>query len=138
MITKLRLLLEKLLYLRYVLVSFGALAVDMGVFLAILSAHIPSVAASAIGYSCGILAHWILSSRTVFQDRVSARGSDERTRQKAMFVLSALLGLGVTMAIVGFGEAMGVDPRISKLVAIVVAFQITYLLRNSLIFRRQQ
>jgi putative flippase GtrA len=131
-------LAEKLrgnLFLRYFVVSVGALATDMAIFLLLLSAGVSSVAASAIGYSVGILAHWILSSRKVFQDRVSQRGTTERTQQKAMFVMSALLGLATTIVIVGFGEWLGLDPRLAKLVAIGISFQLTYLLRNVLIFR---
>ncbi len=122
-------------FLRYLVVSVGALATDMAVFLLLLNVGVSSVAASAIGYLVGILAHWMLSSRKVFQDRVSQRGTSERTQQKAMFVMSALLGLGTTIAIVGFGEWLGGDPRLAKLVAIGVSFQLTYLLRNVLIFR---
>lgn len=122
-------------YLRYVTVSFGALAVDLCIFLTLLSVGIASVAASAIGYSVGILAHWVLSSRKVFKERVSERGTAARTQQKAMFVISALLGLVVTIGIVAGGDAINVDPRISKLMAVAVAFQLTYLLRNLIIFR---
>ena len=122
-------------YIRYFVVSLGALAVDLSIFLVLLSAALASVPASAIGYSAGILAHWVLSSRKVFGDRVSARGTAARTQQKAMFVLSALLGLVVTMAIVASGNMITLDPRISKIVAIAVSFQMTYFLRNLLIFR---
>ena len=122
-------------FLRYVAVSVGALAADMTIFLLLLNAGVSSVASSAVGYSVGILAHWILSSRKVFQDRVSERGTSERTQQKAMFVMSALLGLATTMAIVGFGEWIGLDPRLAKFVAIGISFLLTYLLRNVLIFR---
>jgi putative flippase GtrA len=94
-----------------------------------------STIAAAIGYGVGIVAHWTLSSRKVFQDRVSERGTRERTQQKAMFVVSALLGLIVTMSIVGVGEALGLDPRIAKVMAIGVSFMLTYLLRNVVIFR---
>jgi putative flippase GtrA len=96
---------------------------------------VPSVGAAAFGYGCGILAHWLLSSRTVFQDRVSGRGTAERTKQKAMFTISAFLGLAVTMAIVALGGVVGVDPRVAKLVAVIVSFQLTFMLRNLLIFR---
>ncbi|MEP7348336.1 MAG: GtrA family protein [Sphingorhabdus sp.] len=125
-------------YIRYFVVSLGALAVDVGIFLTLLSGGVASVAASAAGYTVGILAHWILSSRKVFRDRVSERGTTARTQQKAMFVMSALLGLLATIAIVGGGNAIGLDPRISKLVAIGVSFQLTYFLRNLVIFRNPQ
>jgi putative flippase GtrA len=126
---------RQLTYMRYLVVSVGALAVDVGLFLLLLQAGLVSMAASAIGYSVGIAVHWFLSSRTVFQDRVSDRGTAERTQQKAMFLMSALLGLATTTAIVGFGDWIGIDARIAKLAAIAVSFQLTYLLRNLLIFR---
>ena len=126
---------RQLTYMRYLVVSVTALAVDMGLFLLLLQMGIESMSASAVGYSVGIFVHWFLSSRKVFQDRVSQRGTAERTQQKAMFVMSALLGLATTTAIVGTGEWAGFDARIAKLVAIAVSFQLTYLLRNVLIFR---
>lgn len=124
------------MFLCYVVVSVGALATDAGVFLALLELGLFSMAASAIGYSAGILTHWFLSSRTVFQDRVSDKGTAARTQQKAMFLASALLGLLMTVAIVGTGAALGIDPRLAKIVAIVISFLLTYALRNMVIFRQ--
>jgi putative flippase GtrA len=126
---------RQLTFLRYIVVSVAALAVDMGVFLALLQGGMISAVAAAIGYVVGIAAHWILSSRKVFQNRVSDRGTRERTQQKAMFLVSALLGLALTMSIVGVGDALGLDPRIAKVMAIGVSFILTYLLRNVVVFR---
>ncbi len=122
---------------RYILASVGALAIDMGSFLALLSLGIGSVMAAAVGYSLGIIAHWLLSSRTVFHDSVAEKGSG-RTRQKALFVLSALLGLGLTTLIVGTGDWAGIDPRLAKIVAVICSFTLTYLLRKSVVFREQK
>ncbi len=126
--------IRQIVLVRYILASVGALAVDMGTFLALLSAGVPPVAASAVGYAIGITVHWILSSRKVFADQVASSGI-ERTRQKAMFVVSALIGLGVTTLIVGGASAAGLDPRAAKLVAIVVSFAVTWLLRKRVVFR---
>lgn len=126
---------RQLTFIRYGVVSVAALAVDMGIFLALLQSGMISALAAAIGYAFGIFAHWMLSSRKVFQDRVSQRGSRERTQQKAMFVVSALIGLVLTMAVVGIGEFIDVDPRIAKVFAIILSFTLTYLLRNAVIFR---
>ena len=119
---------------RYLAASAGALAVDMGSFLALLSIGVLAAPASAAGYSLGILAHWLLSSRTVFSDTLAARGF-QRTRQKALFVISALAGLALTTAMVGAGDAVGLDPRIAKLAAIVASFALTWVLRNRVVFR---
>lgn len=126
--------LRQLTLIRYILASVGALAVDMGLFLALLTAGTPAMAASAIGYGAGIVAHWLLSSRKVFADQVAAGGL-ARTRQKAMFVVSALIGLGVTTAIVGGATLAGFDPRLAKLAAIVISFAVTWLLRKRVVFR---
>ena len=120
--------------IRYLAASVGALAVDFGSFLAFLSLGIAAVPASAAGYVLGIAAHWLLSSRAVFTQSVAARGP-ERTRQKAMFAGSALVGLGLTTGIVAGAASLGIDPRLAKLAAIVVSFAATWLLREKIVFR---
>ncbi len=119
---------------RYLLASVGALAVDMGTFLALLSLGMWAAGASAVGYCLGIAAHWLMSSRAVFIGNVARRGA-ARTRQKALFVISAMIGLGLTTAIVWAGDISGFDPRVAKLVAIAVSFAATWLLRSRVVFR---
>jgi putative flippase GtrA len=58
-----------------------------------------------------------------------------RVRQKGLFVGTALLGLAITTAIVGWGAQLGLDPRIAKLIAVAVSFQATYMARRVIIFR---
>ena len=122
-------------WLNYLLASALALGSDAGLFLLLLDGGLSPVAASAVGYCAGILVHWLISSRLVFADGTAARGTGERHRQKLLFVGSALVGLAVTTAIVGGGSALGLDPRLAKLAAIVVSFQTTYLLRRHIVFR---
>ncbi|MBB3034232.1 GtrA family protein [Alteriqipengyuania lutimaris] len=120
--------------LRYLLASVGALAVDMACFLGLMAAGMLPAAASAIGYATGIAAHWLLSSRAVFTGRVAGSGL-ARTRQKALFVVSALAGLALTTGIVATCDALEIDPRGGKLVAIVLSFALTWWLRNRVVFR---
>lgn len=126
--------LRDIRFVRYLLASVGALAVDVGAFLSLLAIGTAAAAASAFGYSLGILAHWLLSSRAVFQDGVAAGGM-ARTRQKALFVLSAMAGLGLTTAIVGVADWAGGDPRLAKLFAIAFSFTATWLIRAKIVFR---
>ncbi|MEL7197969.1 MAG: GtrA family protein [Pseudomonadota bacterium] len=121
---------------RYLLASVGALVVDVASFLGLMGLGLAPAPASAMGYSLGILAHWLFSSRAVFQDTV-AHGGAARTRQKALFVISALIGLGLTTAIVGGGDWIGVDPRIAKGFAILVSFTATWLIRSRIVFRSE-
>lgn len=122
-------------WLNYLLASGLALGSDAGLFLLLLDSGLSPMAASAIGYCAGILVHWLVSSRLVFADGAAARGTGERQRQKLLFVGSALIGLAVTTAIVGTATAFGLDPRLAKLLAIIVSFQTTYLLRRHIVFR---
>ena len=120
--------------LRYGFASVAALAVDMGCFLLLLAMAMPAAPASALAYSLGIVTHWLFSSRTVFTDTTAERGP-RRTRQKALFVASALVGLALTTVIVGLGDLAGADPRLAKLVAIAISFTATWLLRSRIVFR---
>lgn len=119
---------------RYALASIGALAVDMAVFLTLLAAGLAAAAASAIGYVAGIVAHWLLSSRMVFAEGTAPAGA-ARLRQKVLFLISALVGLAITIAIVGLGTALQGDPRLAKLAAIAISFAATWMLRKHLVFR---
>ncbi|WP_247712804.1 GtrA family protein [Qipengyuania intermedia] len=121
--------------IRYGLASVGALAVDMGSFLLLLAIGMISPLAAAAGYSLGIVVHWVLSSRTVFQDTVAVKG-EGRGCQKALFVGSALVGLALTTAIVWAGDHSGIDPRAAKVAAIAASFIVTYLLRKTIVFGR--
>jgi putative flippase GtrA len=119
-------------YMRYIAVSGGALGVDLGVYFVGLSMGIAAALAAAIGYLAGVAFHWILSSRLVFDD-VAERGL-ARTKQKALFLTSAFIGLGLTVAIVAVATRYGLDPRLAKMVAVAVSFQTTYILRRTIVF----
>lgn len=120
-------------YVRYLAASATALTVDFGLFLAVLRAGVPAMLASGIGYAAGIGAHWWLSSRTVFSGDLADAGASRR-RQQALFLGSALVGLLATMAVVGVGAALRLDPRLAKLVAVAVSFQLVWLLRRHVVF----
>lgn len=123
-----------LVLIRYLFASVLALGVDVGTFVALLHGGFAPTAAATAGYSLGIVGHWLLSSRAVFTEGVAQRGP-QRTRQKALFVLSALAGLGVTTLIVAAAGPLHIDPRLAKMVAIGVSFTLTWLLRRAVIFR---
>ncbi|HEX5257827.1 MAG TPA: GtrA family protein [Sphingomicrobium sp.] len=121
------------IYLRYIAASAASLGVDFAIFLAALSVGISPAPAAAVGYIVGIVCHWLISSRMVFVGQV-AQSAAARRQQQALFVLSALVGLGITTGIVGLGTRYGLDPRIAKGIAIVVSFQATYVLRKKVVF----
>jgi putative flippase GtrA len=121
------------IYTRYIGASIVSLAVDFAIFMATLGLGILPAVAAATGYVAGIVCHWAISSRLVFTAQIAASAAGRR-QQQALFVLSALVGLGITTGIVGIGSRYGLDPRIAKGVAIVVSFQATYVLRRKVVF----
>lgn len=120
-------------YTRYVGASLVSLGVDFCIFMSVLSLGVPPAPAAAIGYIAGIVCHWLISSRMVFTEQLAGTAVGRR-QQQGLFVLSALVGLGITTAIVGLGSHYGLDPRLAKGVAILVSFQATYMLRRKVVF----
>lgn len=120
-------------FLRYVGASGVALAGDMALFNLFLVAGWEPPAAAAASYAAGIVIHWLISSRLVFVEGARTVGRD-RVRQKGLFLGSAFVGLGLTVAIVWAGHAAGFDANLAKLAAIGVSFVATYILRKTLVF----
>ena len=120
-------------YFRYIGASAVSLGVDFAIFMVALSAGVPPAPAAACGYVVGIVCHWLISSRMVFVGHV-AEDAASRRQQQALFVVSALVGLGITTGIVGIGSRYGLDPRLAKAITIVVSFQATYVIRKKVVF----
>ena len=121
-------------FLRYFAASGIALGVDATCFFALAAMGARPGAAAAIGYCIGIATHWLISSRAVFADELAERGR-ERTRQKMLFVVSALAGLAVTTLIVSAGAAFGVPLAVTKGIAVAVSFTLTWIARRWIVFR---
>lgn len=128
--------LRDIQFLRYFVASLGALAVDMGSFLLLLNSPLHAGLCAAIAYTLGIIAHWILLSRSVFEEGTHKSGQ-ARTRQKAVFLFTTWGGLALTTGIVGFAVEAGTDPRLSKGVAIIVSFVLNYFIRKQFVFTAQ-
>ncbi|MFC4254002.1 GtrA family protein [Altererythrobacter xixiisoli] len=121
-------------FLRYVAASGVALAADLSAFFALVFGGMPAGAASALAYSFGIIVHWLIASRAVFIGDVAERGR-ARTRQKALFVLSAFAGLALTTGIVSAGAAVEANLLLTKLVAVATSFAANWMIRRRLVFR---
>lgn len=124
--------LRAIRYPHYLAVSVVALTVDLGLFMLLRIAGAPVPVIAALSYGAGIVAHWMLSSRMVFAARLETPGT-ARARQQLLFLLSALTGLVITVTIVSVAS-LCIDPRLAKLIAVGVSFQVTWLLRSRIVF----
>ena len=120
-------------FVRYFIASVGALAVDMGSFLLLLETSLQPGISAGIAYTLGIVAHWIMLSRSVFQEGAYAKGR-QRTQQKAVFITTTWAGLALTSGIVGMADYLGANLIVSKGFAVVISFVLNYFIRKHFIF----
>ncbi len=124
-------LAARLMLARYLLVSIAALSVDIALFLALSHMGLPASWAAFIGYAAGIFVHWALSVRFVFAASVAGGPSHG---QRVSFVMSALLGLAITVGLVSMLTAVGLAPALAKAASVGISFVAIYLVRKYVVF----
>jgi putative flippase GtrA len=117
---------------RYILVSLVAVAADFGLFVVLAWANGKASLAGVLGYAAGMLVHYLLSSRFVFD---SAASGKSEPRQLVEFALSGLAGLSLTGLIIAVAtEAWGLTPVAAKVIAVLVSFAAVFLIRRCFVF----
>jgi putative flippase GtrA len=116
----------------YTIVSAVALAVDLVLFTALTRGGMRAAVAGLCGYSTGLVLHYILSVRFVFE----TRGQDKSTvRQFVEFVVSGLIGLAITWLIIAVAtEWLHLPALIGKIGAVGMSFIVVFLLRRGIVF----
>jgi len=118
---------------RYLLASIISLAFDVSLFMVLVAFLVEPGWASALGYSAGIVIHWMISSRFVFPGKARIGGALQL--QRLGFITTAILGLGITVAIVSWLTELGFLPVVAKGSAVFVSFFAVYLTRKFGVFR---
>ena len=126
-------LLNRFSITRYLVASIVALAFDFALMMALIAMSFVPAFASAVGYSAGIVVHWLISSSFVFPGKT--RKGAALQMQRAGFLASALLGLIITVGIVSVMTGAGFMPELAKAVAIIVSFFTVYLIRKYGVFK---
>jgi putative flippase GtrA len=124
-------LVARLMFARYLLASICALSSDMALFLMLDHVGAAPMLAAFGGYAIGLIVHWTISIRFVFDT-----GTGPTHAQRVGFVASALLGMGITLAMVGGLSMVGVAPAIAKLLSVPVSFLTVYAIRKYGVFAR--
>ena len=118
---------------RYLLASIVSLAFDVALFMVLVAFLFDPGISSAVGYSAGIVVHWLISSSFVFPGKT--RNGAALQLQRLGFIGTAILGLGITVSIVSWLTELGTLPVIAKGVAVFVSFFAVYLTRKYGVFR---
>jgi putative flippase GtrA len=117
---------------RYLLVSAAALGLDLCIYALGLQASLAAAAAGALGYSGGLIIHYVFSAQWVFPDPVGRRRT---TATLAKFVASGLLGLVLTSGLIGTLTGAGLcGPYAAKIVAIAVSTVTVFAVRRAYVF----
>jgi putative flippase GtrA len=118
--------------IRYGLVSTLALACDVAVYAVALRLAAAPAAAGAIGYSVGLLVHYLLSSRWVFPDRAGQR---RVVPTFAKFAASGLMGLIMTTSVIAMLTGSGVSGAFeAKAAAVGLTYMAVFLVRRRYVF----
>jgi putative flippase GtrA len=118
---------------RYTVVSVVALGLDFVLFLALTHGGIAKAAtAGVIGYSAGLVLHFVLSTRYVFN---VANAGKSRTRLFAEFAASGVVGVLITWAVIALATDLAHLPAvIGKAGAVVASFAAVFVLRRTIVF----
>lgn len=122
---------HRLTLTRYLAASILSLCVDMGAFLALCALGIAPWWAAFVSYALGIIVHWLLSVRFVFAATI---GAGPTRGQQVQFLLSALMGLAITVGVVALLTALGIMALAAKGAAVLVSFIAVYLVRKHVVF----
>lgn len=119
---------------RYLVASVVALAVDAGLYIALIRiAHVHYLAAAPAGYAVGILIIYLLSTRWVFSSRrlISVRS------EFFIFTLIGIVGLLLNQLVIYVCvEALSTSFELAKLVSAAIVFGVNFGGRKLILFTR--
>jgi putative flippase GtrA len=117
---------------RYAFVSGLALGLDFGVFLALNGLIALPTLSGVVGYCCGIVLHYHLSKRFVFD---TTRSQKSTQRLFSEFVASGVIGLAVTAGVIAVATgAFGLEPIVAKALAAMASFIGVFTIRRMVVF----
>ncbi len=121
----------------YTAVSGGALCVDFTIYWWLLPVAKFAFVAAIGGYVCGVLFHYMLSSRVVFASRFQSRGFIEEAPTIVRFFVAGASGLLVTAMILGvLADIGGANPLVAKIVASGCSFVTVFFTLRAFVFNR--
>ena len=116
----------------YTAVSALALATDLASYFLLMAGGWPVFASGVTGYGIGMVFHFVLSRRFVF-DREACAKSESRLFGE--FALSGIAGLAVTAtAIATATNVFAASPVAAKLCAVIMSFIVVYSIRRLFVF----
>ncbi|MEN9856284.1 MAG: hypothetical protein RL186_1447 [Pseudomonadota bacterium] len=123
-------------FLTYLGVSVAALLLDVSVYAGAIAFFVDRTSAAALGYSVGMILHYVLSRYVVFASKTQGKAA---ALEAITFVLSGLAGLILTSAMVYLSTHflhLGAAP--AKMIAVAVSFISVYAMRRLFVFAERR
>ena len=120
-------------FAKYIAVSAGSLIVDVTVFgILVWMSAMGAVAAGAIGFSAGLVAHYILAVNFVFDQSQTTKSNRQLFIE---YATTGAVGIAMTTAIIWISvDLLGLHPALGKLFAFGPTFVVVYLMRAAIVF----
>jgi putative flippase GtrA len=116
----------------YTIVSIAALGVDLAVFNGLVVSGTRASIAGVAGYLVGMVVHYLLSARYVFDTTTSDKGDARRFTE---FALSGAIGLAMTWALIHLAtDVFHLPAMAGKVAAVGTSFIVVFLLRRGIVF----
>jgi putative flippase GtrA len=123
-------------FLKYIGVGIVAFGVEYGSFYALyLNAKWPLYFANSISFGLGLLTSFLLNRLWTFGGKNYQK---KAAHQLSFYIALALINLLLTNVFIGVLEKIGTNPRIGKLVAMVITSLWNYFLFKALIFTHRR
>jgi putative flippase GtrA len=121
---------------RYLVVGAVAFGVDVSVLIGLTELlHWHYLSSAAAGFCCGLVTNYLLSITWVFR----ARALSDWRAEFAVFATIGIVGLGWNeLLMYGGTDWLGLDYRISKLIAVALVLIWNFGMRKILLFREQE
>ena len=117
---------------RYSIVSALALSIDILIYTGLVHSDIRPVLAGIVGYTIGMVLHFVLSCRYVFD---AALAGKSESRLFSEFVISGFAGLALTASLIWImTEVRHQGAAVAKVTAVGVSFLAVFTLRRWVVF----
>jgi putative flippase GtrA len=117
---------------RYSTASVVALATDLSAYTMLCALSVKAPLAGVVGYSIGMIVHYALSSKFVFEGSGSQKAASRRFME---FAASGLLGMLFTWAMIDLLTGyFAVSAILAKGTAVVISFLAVFFIRRRIVF----
>lgn len=116
---------------RSLIVAVIALAADWGILALVNGIVVSPVLSSAMGFATGLVVNYLLSVTWAFRHRALSN----RRVEFVIFFLIGVVGLGLTVAVVGFGvNWLNLNIHVAKAASVVIGFGWNFGVRKAILF----